>query len=122
MLLEVEPGPKEANDAYAVRCGNCHMKQCCNCGIEWGPPHDKMTCFEFQQQQARADDVAKNADPETARMLQQAVARPGGCGHTATKSRGDRSCNVMSCNRCRLYFCYLCGQKIASSKFDPRHR
>jgi hypothetical protein len=122
MLLDVEPGPAAAPSAYCVRCGSCGTEQCCSCGVEWGPAHAKITCAEFQRRQSGAEDAAKGADPETARMLQQAVACPGKCGHTATKPRGDASCNVMSCDRCRLYFCYLCGEKLASNKYDPKDR
>jgi hypothetical protein len=122
MLLILEPGDPRAPSANCVTCSSCGTVQCCKCGVIWGPQHERLLCIDFQKRQAGAEDAAEGADSETKRVLEHTVACPGGCGHTVTKARGEKSCNVMSCRTCRLYFCYLCGAQIKSDKFDLTDR
>lgn len=119
VLLLVEPGPGAADSAYCVTCGNSNTVQCCSCGVKWGPEHKGLTCKQFKARQAGG---VQAADAETQRLLRQAVACPGSCQQAAGKPAGDDSCNVMCCTKCKLYYCYLCGIKIASSSWDPQDR
>lgn len=79
---------------------------CMECGVEW---HADSNCEEYQAwraENARADDAFDSFH------RQHGSKKCPSCRHAAVKE-DVFACNKVTCGRCRVYFCWVCGQQIA---------
>lgn len=109
-ICALEPGPSTNDDAYVAKCPECNLEQCFKCRVAW-KTHKGMTCTEFMARGAPMDAA-------TLQLTKYAVPCPGGCGMGLMRSSG---CNIVSCVKCKIFVCALCGDKLDSSSWGTRH-
>ena len=116
-------------DPKIKTCPNCcHLQKtadentkflvCVECGREWcfachAPWHKGMSCKAFKRGSKLFTEWAR----AKTRGSTNARACPK-CGVFIQRSDG---CDHMTCPRCKTPFCYLCGQRIISSKLLGDH-
>eukprot|EP01023_Acetabularia_acetabulum_P013556 TRINITY_DN16516_c0_g1_i1.p1 TRINITY_DN16516_c0_g1~~TRINITY_DN16516_c0_g1_i1.p1 ORF type:complete len:388 (-),score=44.55 TRINITY_DN16516_c0_g1_i1:142-1305(-) len=95
-------GAYEVEDGMIYfKCPECEFEFCVQCGVEW---HKGSTCKKYQQWR-KENEVA---DDRFKGMHKSACPK---CKHAVIKE-SDKQCNKMYCTCCKIYFCYLCEQKI----------
>lgn len=92
-----EGNPEQTNK---MQCKECSTKYCFHHGAQHDV--DKETCDQYLRRTAQAQK-------ETDRIIQTTTSECPGCGALINKTSG---CNHMTCRRCNVEHCYLCGERI----------
>ncbi|XP_068728812.1 E3 ubiquitin-protein ligase RNF217-like [Montipora capricornis] len=96
--------------AKQIWCAECHFSWCFQCHAPW---HKGLSCKDFKRGSKMFREWTKNTTEGVVN------ARP--CPKCKVFIQRSEGCDHMSCPRCRTQFCYLCGDRIITSKLFGGH-